>query len=115
MGTAADVISRWRNWCSDLPKSAGIDLYAVPYDVHCFSRHRPSNQLTLTSVVLFDLLLDGGLDMVTSTTQQSDIYIDSEYIYKLCADQTPEILDKYRHYTVDATVCNNLKGGTKRA
>lgn len=112
--TDVKFVEGFVNWCAQLDISEAGDKFAVPYEVYEFNKdHKPSD-LTLTAVVIWDVLVGHGLTNIC-TLDASDLYLDADAVYSLCAELNPSALDPYAHYSIDPGIlvrCN-LIGGDK--
>lgn len=102
--TASTFVSDFQSWCNNLSYSEAKDRYAVPYSIYGFNKHKDPESLTLTSVILWDMLMDAGLSNISTDMQSSDLYLSSSAIYDLCEQLAPDVLDKYRHYKTDPAI-----------
>lgn len=105
-----EFIKDFRQWCDDLVDT-GNNNYPLPYDV--YSSIKSNNNCNLTAVVLWDMLLDGGYNILCNKSPE-DIYLSEELLYEYCGKYDPSVLDEYSHYSKNPAIlvrCN-LVGGT---
>lgn len=90
--------------------------YAVPYEIYQFEKSPNPEIVTLTSVVLWDLLLDGGLRQLCC--DNSDIYPSEECVYSLVGKLDSNVMNPYTNYNYDTDIlrkCNlTIKVGDVR-
>ena len=111
-GTLRDFEGKFYSWISTI--SSGNNPYAVPYDVFNFDQSPDSNMLTLTAVVIWDILLDYGLrDLCCDPS--SELYPSEDCVYSLVGSLNSSAMDPYKHYLYDPSIierCNlTLKVG----
>ena len=102
--TADSFLSMLNEWCDALMYAESRDRYAVPYCIYEFDKNPSGQLLTLTSVVLWDMLMDHRLNNISSESRNSDLYLDPYAIYNLCDSIAPEVLDNYRSYRSDESI-----------
>lgn len=98
--SANAFIEMFNKWCDDLATSD--TQYAIPYEIYQFNRECDGKKLTLMSVVMWDVLLDCGLSTICASN--SDVYLNEDYIYKLCDKYNPDVLDYYVNYKDDPKI-----------
>lgn len=77
--------------------------YAVPFEVNKLNQSIDSSDLTLTAVVLFDVLVDFGLSSLYKS-ESTDAACTSSCIYNLCESLNPSQLDEYVNYVYDVNI-----------
>ena len=96
--TYLDFYTKFHIWIANLvdnPESE--NKYAIPYDVYEFEKSMKPEDMTLESVVLWDILVDGGLsELCTQSTD--DLYLNDDSVYNLCSEKNPSVLDDYANY-----------------
>lgn len=107
--TASTFVADFRTWCNSLAFSEAKSKYAVPYSIYEFNKHPNRETLTLTSVILWDMLMDLGLSKISVETQSSSLYLSSSAIYDLCETISPDVLDHYKHYKTDPAIDKRFK------
>lgn len=91
-------------WCDDL--NISHCKFAIPYEVYEFDKAE-DKKLSLTSVVIWDILLDIGLSELCE--DDNELYPSDSCIYDMCMKYDPSQLDNYRSYKVDRSIideCN---------
>lgn len=86
-------ISEFYLWCRNLYTDKG-SKYAVPYDV--YQVYKTQSCVSLTSVVLWDVLLDAGLKEVCNNSKAP--YVSDTAIYDMCSKFNPSELDDYKDF-----------------
>lgn len=112
-GTGDVFITEFEDWLKNLSGTSG-DKYAVPYSVYSIYKQPEKIKISLTSVVLWDILGDLGYSELFN--DDSTLFPSEDELYNLCAEHYPEVLDRYRDYKFDPTVlveCNLVGGETK--
>ena len=101
-------------WIATIPKG---NNYAVPYEVYSFDKSPDPELATLSSVVIWDVLLDYGLKDLCCDSS-SELYPSEDCIYTLVGSLKSSVMDPYQNYLYDRTIlskCNlTLKGGDVR-
>ena len=86
--------------------------YAVPYEIYKFDKHPDPKMMTLTSVVLWDILLDNGL---RDCCKNSEMYLSDDCVYSMVGSLRSEVMDPYTNYAYDDSIlkkCNlTMKAG----
>ena len=113
-GDTYKYIQMFHSWINDLDKPK-YDKYAVPYEVYSVSRNVSSSDLTLTSLVIWDVLKDFGYSELFKFG--GELVPKEEDIYDICADKNPSVLDRYRNYQFDRSIISecNLQGVKQNA
>lgn len=104
--TEDQFISKFNYWCDSIQQNSN-SKYAVPYFIYTFNRYHDPAQFTLTSVVLWDILLDSGL--ADLCTPDDDLYPFEDSVYRLCGDCNPSVLDKYTDYKLNSQLLTECK------
>ena len=102
--TWSEFSHEFYQWCDDLNSSSC--KFAVPYEVYEFDKE-DDKRVSLTSVVIWDILLDAGL--VEICQDDSELYLSESCIYDMCMSNNPSELDSYRNYKVDRTIIEDCK------
>ena len=78
--------------------SAGVDSanYPLPYDIYDVSNN-PKDIVNLTSVVLWDILLDYGYIALCNRVPER-LYLREDIVYEFSGEINPGILDMYSNY-----------------
>lgn len=109
IGNEDRFIAMFDEWCMNV-QSDQDNTYAVPYFIYLFNRDQDPQQITLTAVVLWDILLDNGLSRLCTNT--IDLYPSEDSVYRLCGQFNPSILDAYVDYKTNPAIltrCNLIK------
>ena len=108
-GDLMSFVTMFYNWISAIDFSSN---YAVPYEVYQLDKFCDPNKMTLTAVVMWDILLDYGLRDLCKT---SDLYLTEDAVYTLVGALNSSIMDPYTNYTYDQSIlsrCNlTVKAG----
>ncbi len=99
-GTVPQFLREFYDWCDEV--SAGA-LYTVPKSVYDMDTYLPEDMMTLTSVVLYDVLMDFGLYPLKDVSSSS-LALSSYTLYDLVSEHCPEVLDTYTSYTEDPAI-----------
>lgn len=98
--------SRFNSWLESINSDMN---YAIPPDVY----HPDSSMMTLTAVVIWDILLDHGLRNLCR--DDSDLYPSEDCVYDMVGAVDGNIMDPYTNYAYDPSIltkCNlTLKVG----
>lgn len=95
-GTSDKFLSDFYVWIQNLTSDPEAVQYGVPYSVHRISKHPVKSDASLESTILWDMLLDRGLDKLCSI--DLSVRLNPKYIYDWCGDVQPESLDAYVYY-----------------
>ena len=107
--STTEFVQEFKSWCNELSFSTANAKYAVPFNIYQFDKHPESDKLSVTAVILWDMLLDSGLSKISAETKGSDLYPSASAIYDMCEQLAPEVLDSYRHYKTDASIDRRFK------
>lgn len=99
--TQTSFLSNFNTWCNSL--SVKDIKYPLPYCVHEQVIKVPSGNISLTSLVLWDMLWDNGFQQITRSSD-SAIVIKSDMIYEKCLKYNPYVLTIYSRYDEDSSV-----------
>lgn len=102
----------FNSWIANIPIEN--NNYAVPYEVYKFEKAPDPKVLTLSSVVIWDILLDYGLrDLCIDPA--SELYPSEDCVYTLVGSLNSQVMNPYQNYMYDHSIlskCNlTLKGG----
>lgn len=110
-GTFNEAVDEYEDWFIKLDQSE--NFYVVPYSVNKLCKKITPFDITLTAVVLWDILIDNGLVLagkrLNKDSRDKFCYVDDARIYDMCADQFPSILDNYRDYKDDPSILVECK------
>ena len=109
-GKEVEFVSEFQHWCNSLSTSDGKDRkYPLPYCVFSVVKDCKSSDMTLTALVLWDMLLDVGLNEL-GPPNFSAIHISSEDLVVKCRSINKYLLALYEDYKVSDEVytCSNL-------
>lgn len=110
-GSLVNFKFRFDSWIASISTNVN---YAVPYEVFQLDKSLDASKMTLTSVVIWDILLDYGLRELCHDSS-SGLYLSEDCVYSLVGSLNSDIMDPYRHYTYDKSIlerCNlTLKVG----
>lgn len=92
------------NWVQSLEFSSESNKWIAPYEVYEIERGNISNYVNLTSVIIWDIILDCGLYELCD--KQSSIYLDKNSIWDITSKFNLDILDNYFDYKSNITKLN---------
>ena len=95
------------SWCDKL--SDEPVKYAVPYEVYQICSDDSSDHMTLTAVVIWDILMNSGLNRLESQSDEYKVFVTESEIYDICNKHAPNILDEYVDYRSDDSVLQKAK------
>lgn len=111
--TLDDFKFRFQNWIDHIGENSN---YAVPYEIYQFDKQPDPNLVTLTSAVMWDILLDSGLRSLCADTS-SGLYPSEDCVYSLVGSLNSDVMNPYTNYLYDNSIlqrCNlTLKEGGK--
>lgn len=97
-----------RCWCDDLV-TKGNNNYPLPVNVNIMLQSDCSN---LTSVVLWDILMNNGYDSLCNK-HPKEVYLSEDSIYNYCGKQDPSVLDDYVQYDHDPSILDRCNLGRR--
>ena len=109
--TSGEFRSELESWIETISPD---NRYAVPYDVYSMNKSPDPNKMTLSSVVLWDILLDYGLrDLCCDPS--SELYPTEDCVYSRVGSLNSEVMNPYQNYMYDQSIlakCNlTVKAG----
>lgn len=90
-----EFTTEFRNWCDSLSEDP-TNNYPLPYDIYDISNN-PKDVVNLTSVVLWDILLDYGYITLCNRMPEK-LYLREDTVYEFSGEINPGILDMYSDY-----------------
>jgi len=98
-------------WLKDLGIDIKSNTWIAPYEV--FQMERRGRNLdpkyaNITAVVIWDVLLDNGLDTLCRINAPENVLIDENEIYNRINTANAKVLDLYEHYKNDPTIIEKL-------
>ena len=93
----------FQSWIDSITSEKSFDKSVVPKDVYELSKGLKQDDLTLASVVVWDMLINSGLSEMCGKDDYG-LMLDSDYIFNLCAKYNPSELDPYTDYREDPSV-----------
>lgn len=82
--------------------------FSVPYNIYQFDKKPDSKVVTLTAVVIWDILLDYGLRDLCSV-EDTELYPTEGCVFDLVGSLNSEIMNPYTNYNYDSSIlkrCN---------
>ena len=105
-GTDTEFCIKFDTWISSIQNSDAGNKYAVPYEIYQLDRSLSGLDLTLTAVVLWDILMDSGLSQLCDIGEYG---VRDDAVYELCSSMNPSELDNYGDYKSNPSVLNVCK------
>jgi len=100
-------------WTKELNISPKSNTWIAPFQVFQVERNidklYANSYANLTSVVIWDILLDNGLQELCDMQPHNDIYPRDDEIYDLTYNSNASILDPYVNYKEDPTILDTLQ------
>lgn len=96
------------SWCESLSTCGSNNKFAVPYEIYQIDTNATPPDMSLTAVVIWDILFDSGLNHLC-TADTFGVHPSEDMVYKRCSLLAPNILDNYRNYKDDISIlaeCN---------
>ena len=110
-GLIDDFTTSFNSWIDSIDSSMP---FAVPYEVHQLYTNVDTSKMTLTAVVLWDVLLDHGLRSLCNNVP-SALYPAEDAVYTVVGSLNSNAMDPYTHYSYEKSIlskCNlTLKVG----
>lgn len=91
----------FHKWINDISPD---NNYVVPYEIYTFEKNPNPKMLTLTSAVLWDILLDSGLRDLCNKQ-----YFEEDMIYSMIGSLNSEIMNPYTNYQYDSSILQKCK------
>lgn len=114
-GTLAEYNRQFKDWIDSI--AVGNNNYAVPYEIYQFDTDPTADYATLSSVVIWDILLDYGLRDICIESS-SGLYPSEDCVYNLVGSLNSSVMDPYSNYAYDHSIlekCNlTLKAGDNK-
>lgn len=95
-------------WLDRLGASKDSNRWIAPYDIYQIERKLDKQYVNLTSVILWDILLDNGLNNLCEMKNNSDLYPSKNEVWNMTQNVNPDILDSYSNYKEDPSILKNL-------
>lgn len=100
--------TKFHIWIANLVDNPNVENnYAIPYDVYEFEKSMQPGDMSLEAVVLWDILVDGGLSELC-TKIKDDLYLSDDSVYNLCSEKNPSVLDSYANYVDHPEILSTL-------
>lgn len=93
--TEESFTDNFRYWCDSIKSDSSVN-YPLPYDIYNIS-NEPKEYINLTSVVLWDILLDYGYITLCNRLPEK-LYLKEDIIYEFSGEINPGVLDMYSNY-----------------
>ncbi len=108
-------VDNFYQWIASI--STGTNNYVVPFEIYDFNRSPKPEMVTLSAVVLWDVLLDCGLRSLCDDSS-SEFFPTEDCVYSLVGMINSKIMDPYQNYLYDNSILTkckfNLKAGDVR-
>lgn len=107
-GDESNFLSEFYSWIADVKSPDSDNNFSVPYEIYQLDREITANDLTLTSVIIWDILMNSGLLRLTNL-YPIELSLSEDAVYDLCKQLSPQTLDKYVNYISDKSIlrkCN---------
>lgn len=108
--TFEEFEDNFNSWCIQLDQSSESNKWIAPFEIYSIERGNYKNYINLTSVILWDILLDLGFNLLCK--QDTNIYFKESMIWDLTSDMNIDLLDNYFQYKDDIESTELLLGGT---
>lgn len=105
-GTIDKFCTDFDGWLSAIQQpESKQSKYSVPYDVYALGITIKKSDVSLTSVVLWEILYDNGMKAL-SNSKLEDCSLQSETMYNLCTKYDPSIMEQYEYYQDSKSIGN---------
>lgn len=104
-----DMFFRYfEDWLTSLRISSDSNKWIAPYEVYQIERNMNAKYANLTSVVLWDILMDNtSLSCLKSTSSQG-YYLHDAGVWDMTFDADSSVLDSYVNYKQDKSILESL-------
>lgn len=106
-------LNMFDTWFSELSISPRSHTWIAPFEVYDLERNLDVNFANsfanLTSVVLWDILLDNGLQALCDTKPHNEVYPRDDEIIDLISNTNDSILDPYVNYKENPEILKKLR------
>ena len=97
-GTIDKFCEDFEGWLSSVQQSGSKQSkYSVPYEVYALDITIKTSDVSLTSVVLWEILYENGLQSLSDPKLET-CALQSETMYNLCTKYNPDIMEQYEYY-----------------
>lgn len=114
LGTSDEFVHKFNEWCDDLEYSENSTNFSVPYEIYRVNKNPQTSDISLTSVVLWDILLDYGLSELCVSDDKYQLYLSENMMYDMCRELNPSELDMYVDYKSDTDILTKCNISTYR-
>lgn len=98
----------FNSWIAQLNTNPENNRWLVPYTVYQIDKNMDKIYSNLTSVVLWDMLLDSGLGKLCDTSDKHGVYPSRTGIWDIMNRVDSSVLDDYVYYKDDYSILNKL-------
>lgn len=106
-GNQLEFLQLFDSWCEQIQYSDSAK-FAIPYEVYLVDKSHRAEDLTLTAVVMWDILIDYGMKALC-ISDPYNLYVSENSLYERCVELNPCILDRYSNYKDNPDVLHVCK------
>ena len=107
LGSDEVFIDEFVSWCDKL--STESIKYAVPYDIYQISSDLQEDDSNLTSVVIWDILMDFAFNVLAKRPDSYGLFVKDTGIYDMYQSVYPEVLNNYTYYKQNPRILTTLR------
>lgn len=113
-GTIESFKNQFYNWMAQIPEG---NKYVVPFEIYKMDKNSDASKMTLTAVVLWDVLLDNGMRDLCRDPD-SGLYPTEDCVFTYVGEHNSNVMNPYQHYSYDYSLldtCNlTVKAGDEQ-
>ena len=108
-GNLDKFLSEFNTWVDQLSISPRSNTWIAPYEVFQVEKNMDKVYANVTSVVLWDILLDNGFNELCSIEPYNNVYPDDDRIMEMVNDLDIDVLDPYVNYKIDSRILDQYR------
>lgn len=108
-GELSRYLETFNSWIHDLGTSPSSHTWIAPHEVYQVEQKMNQVYANLSSVVIWDILLDNGLMELCKMEPNNSVYPRDNELYEMNERVNIDVLDPYVNYKDDASILITLK------
>ena len=113
-GKKEEFVQELDEWLKNLSIDPKSNTWRAPWGVFCIEQEYRKNKridrkcATLTAVVIWDILVDNGLDTLCKIEAHDNVYVRDTAIWDIVEKTDINLLDPYKNFKFDPTIIDRL-------